>query len=118
MAKDGPGGEKTEKPTAQKLKQARKDGQIPRTQELGTWLDEMGYRDVDEARGAMSFENVPDPHAWERVNYARILEGWGSGPDGAGIGEVELAAAELELGRLAGSDQAHPGPLQAPRHLG
>jgi len=38
VAKDGPGGEKTEKPTAQKLKQARKDGQIPRTQELGTWL--------------------------------------------------------------------------------
>ena len=38
MAKDGPGGEKTEKPTPQKIKQARKDGQIPRTQELGTWL--------------------------------------------------------------------------------
>jgi flagellar biosynthetic protein FlhB len=38
VAKDGPGGEKTEKPTAQKLKKARKDGQIPRTQELGTWL--------------------------------------------------------------------------------
>src|SRR3954469_24720741 len=38
MAKDGPGGEKTEKPTAQRLKKARRDGQIPRTQELGTWL--------------------------------------------------------------------------------
>ncbi len=38
MAKDGPGGEKTEKPTPQRLKKARKDGQIPRTQELGTWL--------------------------------------------------------------------------------
>ena len=38
MAKDGPGGEKTEKPTPQKIKKARKDGQIPRTQELGTWL--------------------------------------------------------------------------------
>src|SRR3712207_8170164 len=38
MAKDGPGGEKTEKPTPKKLKDARKDGQIPRTQELGTWL--------------------------------------------------------------------------------
>ncbi|WP_222265431.1 EscU/YscU/HrcU family type III secretion system export apparatus switch protein [Modestobacter marinus] len=38
MAKDGPGGEKTEKPTPKKLKQARKDGQIPRTQELGTWV--------------------------------------------------------------------------------
>ncbi|WP_346621814.1 EscU/YscU/HrcU family type III secretion system export apparatus switch protein [Blastococcus montanus] len=38
MAKDGPGGEKTEQPTPQRLKKARKDGQIPRTQELGTWL--------------------------------------------------------------------------------
>ena len=38
MAKDGPGGEKTEKPTPQRLRKARKEGQIPRTQELGTWL--------------------------------------------------------------------------------
>jgi flagellar biosynthetic protein FlhB len=39
MSNDGPGGgEKTEKPTPQKIKQARKDGQIARTQELGTWL--------------------------------------------------------------------------------
>ncbi|MGY1639855.1 flagellar biosynthesis protein FlhB [Geodermatophilus sp. SYSU D00703] len=37
MAQDGPGGEKTEKPTPKRLKEARKDGQIPRTQELGTW---------------------------------------------------------------------------------
>ena len=38
MSQDGPGGEKTEKPTPQRLKKARKEGQIPRTQELGTWL--------------------------------------------------------------------------------
>jgi flagellar biosynthetic protein FlhB len=38
MSKDGPGGEKTEKPTPQRLKKARSEGQIPRTQELGTWL--------------------------------------------------------------------------------
>jgi flagellar biosynthetic protein FlhB len=38
VAQDGPGGEKTEKPTPQKIKKSRKDGQIPRTQELGTWL--------------------------------------------------------------------------------
>lgn len=38
MAKDGPGGEKTEKPTPQRLKKARKEGQIPRTPELGAWL--------------------------------------------------------------------------------
>jgi flagellar biosynthetic protein FlhB len=37
VAKDGPGGERTEKPTPQRLKKARKEGQIPRTQELGTW---------------------------------------------------------------------------------
>ncbi|MEX5721427.1 EscU/YscU/HrcU family type III secretion system export apparatus switch protein [Geodermatophilus maliterrae] len=37
MAKDGPGGEKTEKPTPKRIKEARKEGQIPRTQELGTW---------------------------------------------------------------------------------
>jgi flagellar biosynthesis protein FlhB len=37
MAADGPGGEKTEKPTPQRLKKARKEGQIPRTPELGTW---------------------------------------------------------------------------------
>jgi flagellar biosynthetic protein FlhB len=38
VAKDGPGGEKTEKPTPEKIRKARKEGQIPRTQELGTWL--------------------------------------------------------------------------------
>src|ERR687885_2387648 len=37
VAKDGPGGEKTEKPTPQRLKKARREGQIPKTQELGTW---------------------------------------------------------------------------------
>src|SRR5689334_3045161 len=37
MAQDGPGGEKTEKPTPQRLKKARREGQIPRTPELGTW---------------------------------------------------------------------------------
>ena len=37
MAQDGPGGERTEKPTPQRLKKARKEGQIPRTPELGTW---------------------------------------------------------------------------------
>ncbi|MGO4258052.1 EscU/YscU/HrcU family type III secretion system export apparatus switch protein [Marmoricola sp. RAF53] len=31
------GGEKTEKPTAKKRKESRKEGQVPRTQELGGW---------------------------------------------------------------------------------
>ena len=29
-----------------------------------------------EACGAMALDNVADPHAWERLNYARILHGW------------------------------------------
>jgi flagellar biosynthetic protein FlhB len=37
VAQDGPGGEKTEKPTPKRLKEARKEGQIPRTPELATW---------------------------------------------------------------------------------
>ena len=31
------GGEKTEKPTPKKNKENRKEGQVPRTQELGAW---------------------------------------------------------------------------------
>ena len=35
FAKEGPGGEKTEEPTSKKLKDARKEGQVARSQELG-----------------------------------------------------------------------------------
>ncbi|MBR5377336.1 MAG: flagellar biosynthesis protein FlhB [Lachnospiraceae bacterium] len=35
FAKEGPGGEKTEAPTSKKLKDARKEGQVARSQELG-----------------------------------------------------------------------------------
>ena len=44
--------------------------------ELSGWLDDKGYRSVTEACGAMALDNVADPHAWERLNYARILHGW------------------------------------------
>lgn len=44
--------------------------------ELTDWLDEQGYRDLDEARGATSLDNVADAHAWERHNYTRMLQGW------------------------------------------
>jgi dihydroorotate dehydrogenase (fumarate) len=44
--------------------------------ELVEWLDEQGYRDLDEARGATAFGNVADTAAWERLNYSRILQGW------------------------------------------
>lgn len=40
------------------------------------WLAAQGYRDSDEARGVMSLENAPNPGAWERLNYMRMLSGW------------------------------------------
>ena len=44
--------------------------------ELEGWLDEKGYRSSAEARSVLDFRSSPDPHAWERLNYARMLGGW------------------------------------------
>jgi hypothetical protein len=44
--------------------------------ELSTWLDERGYRDLDEARGATALDNVANPHEFERLNYAHLLQSW------------------------------------------
>lgn len=44
--------------------------------ELRGWLDEKGYADLAEARGATSLENLPNPQEWERLNYAHLLQGW------------------------------------------
>lgn len=44
--------------------------------ELEQWLDHKGYRSVSEACGVMALDKVPDPHALERLNYTRLLQGW------------------------------------------
>jgi dihydroorotate dehydrogenase (fumarate) len=44
--------------------------------DLVTWLDEQGYADLAEARGATSLAHAADPHAWERLNYAQHLSSW------------------------------------------
>jgi dihydroorotate dehydrogenase (fumarate) len=44
--------------------------------ELAGWLDEKGYLSLAEARGVLDLHSTPDPHAWERLNYARMLDGW------------------------------------------
>lgn len=44
--------------------------------ELDEWLDEKGYRSSAEARGVMDLSSAPDPHAWARLNYVRMLDGW------------------------------------------
>jgi dihydroorotate dehydrogenase (fumarate) len=49
-------------------------GQIRR--EFERWGDEHGYATIDEMRGSMSLKRCPDPSAFERGNYLRILQSW------------------------------------------
>ena len=37
------------------------------------WMDERGYASVDQLRGSMSQANVPNPAAYARANYARMV---------------------------------------------
>ena len=41
-------------------------------------LEAMGYASLAEARGALCLDNAPDARIWERLNYARLLQGWQS----------------------------------------
>ena len=44
---------------------------------LGSWLEEHEYVSLAELRGALSLERCPDPAAYERANYIRLLQGFG-----------------------------------------
>ena len=44
-------------------------------QEFEDWLDRHGYEGVSQLRGSMSLEKSPDPSAFERGNYIKILQG-------------------------------------------
>src|SRR5262245_23657948 len=41
--------------------------------ELESWLEENEWNSLDEMRGNMSFERVPDPAAYERETFRRML---------------------------------------------
>jgi dihydroorotate dehydrogenase (fumarate) len=43
---------------------------------LTQWLNEHEYQNVDQLRGVMSHRRCPDPAAFERANYIRILQTW------------------------------------------
>jgi dihydroorotate dehydrogenase (fumarate) len=43
---------------------------------LRAWLEEHDYHSVDQLRGVMSHQRCPDPAAFERANYIRILQTW------------------------------------------
>lgn len=40
------------------------------------WLEEHEYASLDQLRGSMCLKHCPDPGAFERANYMKILQGW------------------------------------------
>jgi dihydroorotate dehydrogenase (fumarate) len=45
---------------------------------LEAWLVEHEYESLKQAQGSMSLLKCPDPGAFERGNYVKILQTWGS----------------------------------------
>lgn len=43
---------------------------------LRQWMTEHGYENIDQVRGAMNLQRCPNPAAFERANYQRILQSW------------------------------------------
>jgi dihydroorotate dehydrogenase (fumarate) len=44
--------------------------------ELIQFLNGKGYKSSCEAQGVLNHQSAPNQHAWERMNYIEILEGW------------------------------------------
>ncbi len=43
---------------------------------LNHWMEERGYESIEQLRGSMNLKRCPDPTAFERANYIRILQSW------------------------------------------
>lgn len=46
--------------------------------DLARWLEEHEYESLRQMQGSLSLERCPDPGAYERANYAKILQTWTS----------------------------------------
>lgn len=40
---------------------------------LQYWMEVNEYESIEQMRGSMSYMNVPDPSAYERANYMKVL---------------------------------------------
>ncbi len=47
-------------------------------EEMERWMEEHEYDSLQQMRGSMNLARSPDPSAFERANYIRILQGWKS----------------------------------------
>lgn len=45
-------------------------------EEFTRWVEEHEYESLEQLRGSMNLSHCPDPRAFERVNYLRVLQGW------------------------------------------
>jgi dihydroorotate dehydrogenase (fumarate) len=45
-------------------------------EELAQWLEDHEYESLRQAQGSMSLERCPDPDAFERGNYMKVLQTW------------------------------------------
>ena len=43
---------------------------------MATWMEEHEYESLEQMRGSMSLMKCPNPQAFERANYMRVLAGW------------------------------------------
>lgn len=43
---------------------------------MAQWLEEHEYDSLEQARGSLSLMRCPNPAAFERANYMRVLQGW------------------------------------------
>lgn len=43
---------------------------------LNTWMRDNGYDSVEQLRGALNHKRCPDPAAFERANYIKVLQSW------------------------------------------
>jgi dihydroorotate dehydrogenase (fumarate) len=45
-------------------------------EQMVTWMDEHEYDSLAQMQGSMSLQRCPDPAAFERANYMRVLQSW------------------------------------------
>lgn len=53
--------------------------------ELTNWMQEHEYESVKQMQGSMSQINVKEPSIFERANYMKVLQSWGSDPTGMSL---------------------------------
>ena len=51
-------------------------------QDLEAWMTEREWSSLTEMRGNMGFDRVPDPAAYERANYLKVLRAHALFPPG------------------------------------